>query len=129
MTGLSAVWNHVKAQLLVDGRSKNCPLESACSNSRSQEESLEQRLVHAEAGPNLSSKSRCPQTVGGILNTLLRTRNIAADRSQAASWIFDQRAYHHVCSHITGLDGLHKLSIAVVNHADNIRLYALHKRD
>ena len=49
--------------------------------------------------------------------------DIAADGGQAASGVFDERAYGHVGSHIGRFYGINKFTVTIVYHADNIWFY------
>ena len=88
-----------------------------------------QRTVQIQRGTDLLSQTGCAQTVCASVNTALLAADIAADRSQTAAGIFNQRADNHICPHIGWLNHIHKFTIAVVHHTNHITLDFLDKRN
>src|SRR5699024_11190598 len=113
MTGFCAVGNDRISQLLINVCSEHSSFQSSAYNRRCKKESLIEGLHDSERSANLFSKSGRSQAVRTVLDQILPSGNIAADRSQAAAWIFDQGADDHVCSYITRLDRFHKFPITV----------------
>ena len=57
------------------------------------------------------------------------TGDIATNRCQSAAGIFNEGSHDHVRTHIGGFHRLHEFSVAVIHHADHIRLDAFDKGD
>ena len=108
---------------------KTAPFKSSFGDHRCKEKSLIQRTVYTKSCTNFHAQSRAGHTVGGIFHTVFSSCDITTDRSKAATWIFDQGADHDICTYITGLDGIYEFSVAVIYHADHIRLDLFYKRD
>ena len=127
MTGLCAVWNHTEAQLFIHIRRKNSSLQRPCRYGRRKEKALIQRTVQIQRGTDLLSQTGRAQTVCASVNTALLAADIAADRSQTAAGIFNQRADNHIRTHVGRLNHIHKFTVAVIHHANHIRLDFLNK--
>ena len=86
-------------------------------------------LADAEAGAHLFSQAGSRQTVGSQLDAVLSAHNIAADGRQAAAGILNQRTDDHIGSHVRGFNPFYKFPVAVVHHADHVRLDPFNKAD
>ena len=129
MSGLCSVRNHSISQSFINICRKHRTFYRTVDYSRRQEKSLIERLHDTERCSHLFSESRRSQTVSAVLDQIFSSRNIAPDRRQTASRIFDQGTNDHVRSHITWFNLLYKFSITVVHHTDHIRLDLLDKGD
>ena len=92
-------------------------------------EALIKGLDHTKRSSYFFSESRGSQAICRIFHTFLFTDNVSANRSKAASRVFNQRTDHHIRSHCKWLPVFHKLSVTIVNHTDDIRFDIFDKCD
>ena len=129
MAGLFSVRYHWISQLLIDICRKHRSFERAAHHSRGEEKSLVKGLHYSKGCAHLLPESGGSKSVRAVLDQLFFSHDVTADRRKPAARILDQRANDHVCSHIAGLDPFHKLSVAVIYHADHLRASLLDKCD
>ena len=70
-----------------------------------------------------------PRAVGAAVDTFPRAADVAADGGQTAAGVLDERADDHIRADVAGLNGLDKLAVAVVHHAEHVRLALFAKAD
>ena len=129
MAALLAVRKHVESQGLIEIRSQDRALEGGRCHGRSHEEALIEGRKHIQRGADFFAKAGGRQPYGRVLDTLVGTGDIAADRRKSAARILDQGADDHICADVGGLLPLYKFAVAVVDHADHVRTLALDRGD
>ena len=129
VAALAAVRDDAEAHALIEIRREDRALERTGDDIRREEKALIHGRKQAEICADLLTKSGRGEPVGTALDTFRRAADIAADRGQAAAGIFDQAADDHVRADVRRLDRLDKFAVAVVHHADHVRLALLAERD
>src|SRR5699024_3143763 len=82
-----------------------------------------------QIGPHLLAQARGGEAVGAPVHAGPGAADVPADGGQPAAGVFDETAYSHVRPHVGGLDDIHKLTVAVVHHADHVGLYGFAEPD
>ena len=126
---LRRVRDAAKAQPLVDVRREHRALERAGRHGRREEEALIKRRHEPEVRADLLPEAGGAQTEGAAVDQILTAADVAADGREPAAGVFDERAHDHVRAEVGRLDRLDELAVAVVDHADDVRVDALAERD
>ena len=129
MAAFRGARNTAEAQGLIQIRGKNGAFLRSGYHGRSQEEPLVQGGHQAQIRAHLLSQSGGGESESTAADAPSCAADVAADRSKAAAGIFNQASHGHIRTHIRGLHGFHKLTVAVVHHHQHIRLYALAEGD
>ena len=126
---LGRVRDAAKAQPLIDIRREHRALERAGRHGRGEEEALIKRRHEPEVRADLLPEARGAQTVGAAVDQILTAADVPADGREPAAGVLDERADDHVRAEVGRLDRLDELAVAVVDHADDVRVDALAERD
>ena len=129
VSALAAGRNHRKAKALKQIGRKDRPLQGGRRYGGRKEQSLIKILQNAQRRSHLLSQSRRGEAVRRIFHTFSFPGNVSADGGQPSAGILDQGPHHHVGAYIAGFFGLHEFPIAVVHHADHVRLNPLDEGD
>ena len=120
MAGFGGIGHDAVAKLFIDVRGENSALECAGDDRRREEEALIERCHQAEVGADFLTQTGRGKAIGAAIHTGFRAADIATDGRETAAGIFNQRTDDHIRADIAGLDGLHKLAVAVIDHADDV---------
>ena len=126
---LRRVRDAAEAEPLVDVRREHRALERTGRHGRREEEALIKRRHEPEVRADLLPETGGAQTEGAAVDHILAAADVAADGREAAAGVFDERADDHVRAEVGRLDRLDELAVAVVDHADDVRVDALAERD
>ncbi len=91
------------------------------------EKALIQRTVIAHGAAALTADAGHREPLGGRLHQIGATGDIAAGGRQSAARVLDEGADHKVCTHLGGLQRLHKLAVAVIHQHSGIGVIVLDK--
>ena len=105
---------------LIEVCSEDGTLFGAGGDGGGEEEALVQLAHQAEVGAHLLTQAGGGEPVGAAVDALAGAGDVAAGGGQTAAGILDQAAHNHIGTHVAGLNGFHKLAVAVIYHDDNI---------
>ena len=126
---LRCVRDAAEAEPLVDVCREHRALERAGRHGRREEEALIKRRHEPEVRTDLLPEAGGAQAEGAAVDQILPAADVAADGRKAAAGVFDERADDHVRAEVGRLDRLDEFAVAVVDHADDVRVDALAERD
>ena len=129
MSALTAVRYYRKTYFFIDIGCKDRTLQCSRRHRGSQEKSLIKIFQNAKGSADFLAQPRRGQTVCRIFHTFFLSSNISADRSQSASGVLDERSYDHIRTHVGRFYSLHEFSVAVIHHADHVRLNTFNEGD
>ena len=129
MAAFRGIGNTFKAQGLIEVRGEDGTFFGAGGNGGGQEEALVQLTHEAEVGTHFLAQAGGGEPVGAAVDAGFGAGDVAAGGGKAAAGIFDQGAYDHIRADIGGFDGFHELTVAVVNHDNDIGLDGLAEGD
>ena len=129
MAGLVGGGYYAEAQLFIAGGGEHRALHGGGCDGGGEEEALIQLGQQAQIGADLPAQAGGGQTAGTAVDEVGPAADIAAGGGQTAAGILDEAAYDHVRAHVGRLPQLGKLAVAVVHHADDIRLALLTEGD
>ena len=118
-----------KAQTVVDGSCEHGALHGAGGDGGGEEKALVQGGHEPKVGAHLLAQAGGGEAVGTPVHAGLCAADVSADGGQASARVFDEGADDHVGPKVGGLDLFGELAVAVVHHADEIRLDVFHKGD
>ena len=129
MPFLRTVRYHRETKPFIDVGREDRTLQRARNDRRRQEKALIQAGQQSQICADLLPEPRRREPVSAALDKISPPADITADGSQAAAGVFDERADDHVSAHVRRFQRLDKLSVAVIHHADHIRLDLLAERN
>ena len=129
VAGLGGGGHHAEAQLFIAGGGKHRTLYGGGRHGGGQEKSLIQLGQQAKIGADLPPKTRGGQAAGAAVDEISPAADVAAGGGQTAAGVFDETAHDHVRTHVGRLPQLGELAVAVVHHADHVRLAPLAEGD
>ena len=129
VAALGGVGHTGKAQLFIDISCKHSALECAGNHGGGEEQTLVECGHDAEVCAHFLTQTGSGETVSAALHALLGAADVTADGGKAATGVLDEAAHDHIGAHVGGLDGFHKLAVAVIHHDLHVGLDGLAEGD
>ena len=129
MAGLVGGGHHAEAQLFIAGGGEHRALDGGGGDGGGQEEALIQLGQQTQIGADLPTQAGGGQAAGTAVDEVGPAADVAAGGGQTAAGVLDKATHDHVRAYVGRLPQLGELAVAVVHHADDVRLALLAEGD